>query len=1055
MSTQPESGLISRAIARPVSVAAILILAVFFGVLSIFRLPIQLTPDITQPTIAVTTLWPGAAPIEVESELLEPQEEVLKRVPGLLTMESVARSSSGEITLEFKVGTNLEQALVRVTNQLSQVPRYPESAEQPIVSTANAAGPPLAVLLVKHLDGKTVDPYRTWVEEEIVPILERIPGIASTFIRGGRVSELQIDFDTGALAARGLTIPSIAAQLRGQLRHLSAGELEIGKRTILTRTLTAAPHVEDLEQFVVKTDPQGGVVRLRDVASVHLGLRRADGFAIGNDRESIALLPRREAGSNVLELTQRIHAEVERLNRERFAPEGLLLEVVDDQSGYIYEALEQVRNNLLLGAVLATLILLLFLRSLAASLIVALAIPLCVTVTALGMALIGRSVNVVSLAGITFAVGMVVDNSIVALENIDTWRARVATPREAAYHGIVEVWGALLASTATTAAVFIPIMTWQGQVGELLRDIAYAIALSVSISLLVAVLAIPSFAARVLRPKAEPETSERAPDRRAFLSPIRAAAVFRDRVTQLTTWVAVSRFRALSAVALGLGLSALVVIAWLPKMEYLPTGNRNLIFGIVLPPPGASVPELKKIGFENQAEMMAHTHRRVDGVPSVQRSFFVGTPGLLFVGGVAEDPDEVLALRDYMRTLHARIPGAIAFASQAALFARGIGEGRAVRVELKGADLRTLVQVSRRLFGELRTVVSGAQVRPDPVLDFGAPEFHVLPRRDELARVGLTPLDLGLITDSYVDGTILGEFGEEGRRKLDIVLRNAETDAAFDDGSLLTAPVALPNGEVVPFSVLADIKEELGPTVIKRLERDRAMVLQVTPPDDTPLEVAIEKIGAHLDKLQKEGAIPANITVELGGSAGDLAAAQKQFAGILAIALLILYLLLAALYEDFLAPLVVLTTVPLAAAGGVLGLKLFELVLEPQPFDLMAALGFLILFGIVVNNAILIIDGALARLRAGEALEVATGEAVRARIRPIFMSTLTSLAGLLPMVLSDGSGSELYRGVGTIVLGGLTVSTLLSLLVVPSGFVLLRRLTHKTQAALDPTMASS
>ncbi len=1029
-------GLMGQAIARPVSVAAAVLLTIFFGVIAILDLPIQLTPDISQPTISVETTWPGASPLEVESEIIEEQEEVLKRVPGLQRMEATASANFATITLEFEVGTDLEQSLVRVSNALSQVPRYPDTAEQPVVNTASAAGPPLAVILVRHKTGGSVDPYRTWVEEEIVPQIERVGGIASTFMRGGRRTEVQVDFDTHALAARGLTVPDVATRIRAELRNASAGEMEVGKRNILVRTLVAPEKVEELGHLVLAMGPENSPVRLSDVADVKLGLRRATDFAIGDQRESIALLPRREAGSNVLEVTEAVRATVKELNEKHFAAEGLELEIVDDQTGYIYSALDQVQTNLLIGAALATVVLLLFLRSFGAAMVVALAIPVCVLATGLVMALFGRSVNVVSLAGITFAVGMVVDNSIVALENIDTWRHRLSDIKQAALRGIREVSGALLASTATTAAVFIPILVWEGEVGELLRDIALAISISVSLSLIVSVFVIPSFAAAILRSRAN--VTPRQP---SLL--VRLGQSTSSGITRLARWLAANTGRSLLVTAGAIAVAGFVMTTLLPKMEYLPTGNRNLVFGVVLPPPGLSIDELKRVGFENQKTMWEHTGREVNGLPAVQRSFFVGTPSLLFIGGVAEQEERVAEMRDFMRELHAQIPGAIGFATQAALFARGIGEGRAVQLEIRGNDIPTLIGLGGKLFGQLREAVPGSQVRPVPILDLGAPELHVFPNRAEARSMGVSPSDIGLIADAYIDGAILGEYGEPGERKLDVVLRNRASVSGYDDVALAAAPVALPNGSIVPFDVLADFETKVGPTVVQRIERQRAVILQLTPPDDVPFETAINEVRKVTDTLTRAGDVPAGVTLELSGTAGKLAEAQEQFAWILLVALVILYLLLAALFEDFVAPLVILTTVPLAAAGGVVGLQWSNLVFQPQPMDIVTTLGFLILFGVVVNNAILIVDGALARLREGDNLRDATSAAVAARVRPIFMSTLTSLAGLMPMVLTRGSGSELYRGIGTIVLGGLSVATVLSLFVVPSLFVLVWSLRTK------------
>ncbi|MCA9610696.1 MAG: efflux RND transporter permease subunit, partial [Myxococcales bacterium] len=312
---------------------------------------------------------------------------------------------------------------------------------------------------------------------------------------------------------------------------------------------------------------------------------------------------------------------------------------------------------------------------------------------------------------------------------------------------------------------------------------------------------------------------------------------------------------------------------------------------------------------------------------------------------------------------------------------------------------------------------------------------------------------------ALVDGAIVGELGPEGEPRLDVILRAVREDGARidDPDAIRSAPVAAPNGAVVPFGVLADLREELGPTTIRRIERRRALTLTVSPPDEIPLETALSRIeGDIITPLRAEGAIPSDVTVSYTGTAGDLELAKGQFANVLLLALIISYLLMAALFEDFLAPIVVLVTLPLAAAGGVGALRLVDVALTPQPLDLMTALGFLILIGVVVNNAILVVDGALARLREGDDLDQAVRAAVEGRVRPILMTTTTSLAGLMPMVLLPGSGSELYRGVGAVVLGGLTLSTVLTLFVVPSFFALvwrLRRAVFGRVAAPEPSAA--
>ena len=732
--------------------------------------------------------------------------------------------------------------------------------------------------------------------------------------------------------------------------------------------------------MVLRTGPDLEPVRLGDVARVRVGLRKATSVAYANDTPSMALLLSREVGTNVLEVSTAIRDEVERLDEARFAPEGLEMVVVSDQSGYIQGALDLVQQNLLLGAALAVLVLLIFLRSFGASVIISVAIPTCVFGTALVMNALGRTVNVVSLAGVTFAIGMVVDNSIVALENIETWRTRVTDTRRAALEGVREVAGALLASTLTTAAVFVPIIAWQGEVGELLRDVAYAIAGSVIISLVVSVLVIPSLSARFLSSKAEASEPARASDgpKGPLGWALGAAASFRDGVARAVGWLVGRAWRSALVVALAVTLTSAAAVGLLPKLEYLPRGNRNLVFGIIVPPPGYAVDELDAIGQRVQSDITSHVGVERDGVPAIARSFFVGSPERLFGGAVAEDPAEVSGVLAYLRRTQSQIPDVIAFATQASLFGRSLGGGRSIEIELTGASLEDLTAVGRRVFGASRAALAGAQVRPVPGLDDGAPELHVVPRRAEAAALQVPGASLGLIVDAYVDGAIIGEYAPPGQPELDVVLRagDLDEDAITSAAALSAAPVVTPGGQVVPLEVLARTEDALGPTIIRRIERRRSITLQVSPPEDLPLERALEIVQAEvLDPLVEDGGLPPGVDVAVAGTAGKLDDAKQRFLFILLVAFVISFLLLAALFEDFLAPVAVLVTVPLAAGGGILALRGVDAFLLPQPLDLMTALGFLILIGVVVNNAILVVDGALAGMQRGEGIDDAVAAA--------------------------------------------------------------------------------
>lgn len=1024
-------GLIGTTIRRPVTVMVAIILVTLFGTLALSKLPIQLTPDVEAPTITVSTSWPGAAPTEVEAEILEPQEEALRSLSGLEEMTSEASLELGNITLELRVGTSIEESLVRVTNLLSQVSNPPRTARAPVVSASRSTGPPLAVITVTSKDAVDVSAWRTWIEERVQPALERVEGVGSAILIGGKDRTIEVAFDPAALAARGIAIGTLATLLQDELRDVSAGDVTAGKRRILVRTPLIPDDPAELEGLVLETGPDGRPVYLGDVAKVRFGLRKPQAMVFSDDRPSIVFLLFREAGSNVLTVTREIRAVVEDLDERLLAPRNLELAVVSDQVGYIEGALELVQQNLILGGVLAVVVLLVFLGSLRASLVIAIAIPVCTLGTALGMSLLGRSVNVVSLAGMAFAVGMVVDNAIVVLENIDTWRSRVSSVAQAALQGTSEVWGAVLASTLTTAVVFIPIVGWQDEVGEILRDIAVAISLAVGLSLFVSVLVIPSLAARFLRAGGR--------DLRPR-SIVRRAATLRDRVAGFVGRIARSWPAATGVVVLAIAGSVFATVRLLPPMEYLPTGNRPFVFGILVPPPGYAVEEMGRIGRQVQDRVVPHIKKEVGGVPPIERSFFSARQTGAFMGAGSEDPDRTKEIVAFFRRIFSEIPDVFGIATQASLFGRSLAGGREIELQLTGSSLDALNQAGRAVMGAVRESLPGAQARPDPPLDGGAPELHVRPRRKEAAKAGLTGADVGLATDALVDGAIIGEVGRPGEPKLDVLL-SARGGGVQDAEALEIAPVATRDGRVVRLGTLADIERTVGPTTIRRVERQRAVTIQVAPPDEVALEDALFRLRTEVvERLRQEGGLPPEVEVRLSGAAGDLEVAQGRLADVLLLAVLISFLLMAALFEDFLAPVVVMVTVPLAAAGGVMGLRLVDRFLGPQPLDMLTAVGFIILIGVVVNNAILVVDGALLRIREGLDLDEAVAASVAGRLRPIFMSALTSLAGLSPLVFFPGSGSELYRGVGAIVLGGLALSTALTVLVVPALFTLVWRL---------------
>ncbi len=1056
--------LVDSAIKYPVTVIVGVFFLVLFGIISLVQIPVQLTPDVTRPMITVTTTWRGASPQEIEREIVDEQEEYLKNVEGLLRMTSESMDSSGTVTLEFSVGTDIDSALIKVSNKLDQVPSYPRDADKPVIVSAAENAPPIAWIVLKRIreDAPPIYTLRDFAEDVIQARLERVPGMAKVNVYGGREREMQVVFDEKAVAARRLTIEEMASALEASNQNISAGDFDEGKRKYIARTEGEFLRPEDADRVVVKYE-DGSPVIIGDVAHSRFGYKKAQAEVLQRGEPTLAINAIRQSGTNVLEVMAGLKAAVRELNQGELAVLGLELRQVYDETEYIDSAIALVEQNLWVGGSLAVLILLIFLRSFFATLIVATAIPISIVGTFIMMVAFGRNVNVISLAGMAFAAGMVVDNSIVVLENIYRHRQEGQSRFQAAYRGTVEVWGAVLASTLTTIAVFLPVIFVEEEAGQLFRDISIAVSCSVFLSLLVSITVIPMLSARLIRRVVTEDTQKQRTASWAFheLFGLRSlAAAITDRLSNFVYWVCGSTALRLAVVIVMTSLSLGTAYVLAPPTEYLPGGNRNLILGIIVPPPGYNLDEFREVGKTIVGDLGRYFADESDdgkadavdsgAIPRIRNFFFVAWQKRLFMGASSADPTRARELIPVMQKTLSHIPGMISVVLQTSLFARGVGQGRSIDVDITGPDLRRLVEIGRGIFGSVRRLIPGAQLRPVPSLDLGNPEIRVTPARRRAARVGLTAEEIGMNLDALLDGMKVDEVRPEGK-KMDLTLMGLPTTVGRtqDFENLL---INTPGGELVTLSTVADIALVEGPTQINRIERNRAITIQVTPPDELPLQEAMNLIRTKvIEPLKTSGEIQRPYGIDLSGTADDLTRTQKALQWNFLLALVITFLLMSALFENFFFPLVIMFSVPLAAAGGFLGLFLTSHLIQYSALNVLTMLGFVILVGVVVNNAILIVYQALNLIREENVgPREAIREAVRVRIRPIFMSAATSVFAMLPLVLFPGAGSELYRGLGSVVVGGLAVSTLFTLFLIPALFSLVMDFWVKVRVTLDP-----
>ena len=1094
--------LIESCVTSPVKVAVGVILVTLFGVLSILSMPVQLTPEVQIPTITVECQWRGASPQEIERELIQPLEEQLRSVEGLVKLSSDSASSAGTVELEFAVGTDMSQALVKVNTRVQQVRDWPINADRPVIKTSSANDRPVAwfilgqaapdtaaiekakadhpalaadldrVLGARSPDLATfrlrklaaahpelaslappdvdVESVRRMAEDDIESRLERVDGVSSADLVGGREDELQVIVDPQLLAARNLTIEDLRLALANQNQDTSGGDLWEGKRRYVVRTLGQFRSPEQVEGVII-TRRDGKPVYVRDVAKARLGHKKPDGIVRRFGARNIAIRVTRESGANVLDVMRRLREMTLRID-EQLKPKGLSLALVYDETTYIDSAIGLVKDNILVGGLLTLGTLLLFLRNIRSTLIVAMSIPVSVMGTFLALAAFDRTLNVISLAGIAFAVGMLIDNSVVVLENIFVHWSAGESPKEAAVKGTQEVWGAILASTLTNVAVFLPVLFVEGEVGQLFGDIALAIAAAVGLSIAVSGLVVPAAAALLLQSRHARAAATvvtgagDAPGTTASRGDVlmRFGAAFMGMITAINKFLLASAPRA--AVASAAIVAAAGVATWLlmPKVEYLPEGNRNLVFGILLPPPGYNIDELLRMGDLVEERLIPYwdvdpgtPEAKALDAPVVGDCFFVARGKSVFIGLRSLDPLEAAKLVPLVRRIAADLPGTFAVAKQSSLFENGIGAGRTVDIEITGPDLAKLVKLGVQVMGKLPEATPGSQNLPKPSLDLSSPEIQLVPRLEQAADMRLDARQLGYIVDCLVDGGYATDYFLDNDR-IDLVIKGDDRFVQRTQ-DLRTLPVVTPGGQLVPLEALAEVREfSSGPEQILHRERERAITVQVSPPAKMPLEEAQERIEAMIVKpLEESGALDGGYRITLGGTTDKLVATWKSLWFNLVIAGVITYLLMAALFESWLYPAVIIASVPLGSVGGLLGLWVLNWLGASfgvfQPLDVLTMLGFVILIGTVVNNPILIVERALQLVRETDTEPTeAILEAVRSRVRPIFMTTLTTVLGLLPLVLFPGAGSELYRGLGAVLLGGMLFSTLVTLVLVPA-----------------------
>ena len=1053
--------LAGRAIARPVTVCMVTIAAMLFGSISLDRLGLTLLPELTYPTLTIRTEFDGAAPAEVEEQVTRRIEQRVGVVNGVRKMHSISAAGQSDVILEFRWGADMDMASIEVREKLDLV-RLPIELDKPALLRLNPNLDPIYrfSLTLETADAASVDALqslRRYADEFLKRKLDAVPGVAATIVAGGFEDEVAVFVDQSKLAQLDLTVAELGQKLQATNVNLSGGTLEDGAQEYLVRTLNQFDTIEDIRSTII-FQRGGQIIRLGDVAEVKEGQKDRDAIMRVNGLQAIEVSLYKEGDGNTVEVAANIRAEIERLTKN--LGEGMVLTPIYDQSEFIESAISEVQLAAFQGAGLAVLVLFLFLKQIRVTLIIAVTVPASVMMTFAMMRLFDISLNVMSLGGIALAVGMLMDNAIVVLENIARRREQGESLRQASETGGAEVSGAVLASTMTTIAVFLPLAFVEGIAGQLFKDQALTVTFALLASLILAVTLIPMLSAlgaqseAALPPSAASKPEQRQVVRRIFggflrgvygvlglaLSALRlilrpVMLGFDLLYAALAQGYAQLLVRALQSPATTILISVVLLVSsglLLNRLalELIPNISQGEFQVSLELPPGTRI--------ESTDALIEKVQQGLQDAESVARTYSVaGTGGRMDASAVSGGENlgriTVVLAPDESGTKEARVmqqvrrvlddEPALKYSLERPQF---FTFSTPLEIEVTGTDLDGIQSVAESLVSLMTR--SGSFSDIESSILSGYPELQIEFDQDRIAALGLTVPQVAARVVDKVKGNVPTEFTFQDK-KIDIRLRVDEgaRDSKADIENLIVNPES---SEQVRLKTVAKIFEAVGPADIQRLGQQRVGIVRANP-----IGADLAEGAAIVEQLLDEIPHPLGIKSHVGGQSEEMAASFNSLAFALLLALILVYLVMASLFESLLHPFVIMFTIPLAGIGAVLAL-----VLTNTPVSVVVFIGGILLVGIVVNNAIVLVDRVNQfRRQSGytklDALVAGTNE----RLRPIMMTTLTTVLGLLPMALGFGEAAELRTPMAVTVIGGLMMSTLLTLVVIPVVYLVLDR----------------
>ncbi|SFL92374.1 efflux RND transporter permease subunit [Halanaerobium salsuginis] len=984
------------AVERPVTITMFILVIILIGTIALGRLPMDLTPDIEIPFLMITTSYSGASPEEIEELITRPIEQTVATLDGLDTLSTTSSEGYSRVRLELNYGTDLTEAKNDLRDLVSQIEsRLPDEADQPRIRNFDPNSRPIIEL---SLAGLPATELKKIAENNIQPELEKINGVASAEVTGGREREIRINVDQEQLATYQITLAQIANTIRASNRDGSLGSVMVGKQEISVRAKGKFKDINDLKNLAITTSA-GDKIPLVVLAKIEDGYQEINSLSYLNGQESVGISIQKQGDSNTVAVAAAVKKEVIRLQAEL---NGADLEITSNNAQYIEDSIAGVKQNFIIGGLLAVVVLFAFLRNLSSTFVIATAIPISVLATFALMFFADLSLNIITLGGIALGVGMLLDNSIVVLENIYRHRALGTARIAAAREGASEVSSAIFASTLTTAAVFLPVIFIQDMLAQLFTPMALTVTFSLFASLFVALTFIPMLSSKILKVT---EQNQQEDNKANYL-------IFYRKLLQ---WALANRVSILILVVIFFSIFiAGIIFEFIPlKTEYMPSSDQGTVRIRISMPDNSTIEQTDKV-----VKQLQQSIADLNEIKLVTTRVW-GDNARFTVELVDQSKRDKNAaiIAEEIRQRTANIAGPqINVSADTSMMHRGGGD-TAVEVLIKGPDLNKLLELGQQT-RELLATINGVR-NSDLSLDKGNPEIHVRINQQLADFYGIEKSELIDYVNMALSGSTIDHL-TEGGTEIDIVLKLADS-ASNSLNNLQNIKLFTNDGQEVLLSQLAEIIPGRGYSAIDRENQQRLITIS-----SDIFERPLGEVQPEIEKLLADQLnLPSEYTIDYGGEAEEMASSFKQLFLAVSLAILLVYMVMAAQFESLLYPFIIMFTVPLAIVGAILSLVLTGLALSVN-----GMIGMIMLVGIVVNNAIVMIDY-INHNRITMGRKKAILAAAPIRLRPILMTTSTTILALIPLALGIGTGAETQQPMAVVVIGGLLFSTLLTLIIIP------------------------